>query len=103
MRPRAREVPPDFASLRIYGSNRRPRVEVESKNDEPSWPGRWPRGFVLELSGNASITRRAELRRLAGRVRIDEVGTGTTGETSYGERTPSRPSTARIGPAARSR
>ena len=54
-----RVVPPDIASLGIYGSNRAARVAISRKNDEPPWPGRWPRGFVLELSGSASITRRA--------------------------------------------
>ena len=89
-----RVVPPDVASLRIYGANRRARGVISRKNDEPPWPGRRPRGFVLELSGSASITRRAVFGDLRDGCVIGEVGTGTTGETSSSERTHPRPSTA---------
>ena len=88
-----RVVPPDIASQESTGRFSSRGLQSAGKTTNPHGRDGGHEGSYLELSGSAGITRRAVFGDLRDGCVIDEVGTGTTGETSYRERTPTRPST----------
>ena len=85
-----RRIPTNLGERRVVRSWAR---RIAARNDEPPWPGRWPWGLVLELSGGPASRGGRKTSASRGTVRNDEAGTGSTGETSFSERSLASPST----------